>query len=159
AMSPDVYVEDLDRRTESNGIQWTSLGDDFCEKHRAIVDGAEIHICAGPVMGLGNETIFLTCLVNGRRETIVEPQIHISQAPIGKFLRGICRFFGWEEFPRGPQTPEDREKERLRIALNRLHLAVQKQCDPYVGQPIYEAPVDRLLRKVTKFFGPPPPKD
>ena len=129
-MTPDVYVEDLDRRTESNGIKWTSLGDDFCEKYRAIVDGAELHIHAGPVMGLGNETIFLTILMNGRKESIVEPQMHISQAPIGKFLRGICRFFGWEEFPRPPQTPEDREKERLRIALNKLYRRVVRQNEP-----------------------------
>lgn len=129
-MSPDVYVEDLERRTESNGIKWTSLGDDFCEKYRAIVDGAELHIYAGPVMGLGNDTIFLTRLVSGKKETIIEPQIHISQAPIGKFLRGICRFFEWEEFPRAPQTPEDREKERLRIALNRLYSRVVRQNDP-----------------------------
>ncbi len=123
-MSPDVYVEDLCRRTESNGIKWTSLGDDYCEKFRAIVDDAEVRIHAGPVMGLGNNTIFLTRFVNGGGETIVEPQTHISQAPIGKFLRRVCRFFGREEFPRAPQTPEAREKERLRIALNRLYLRV-----------------------------------
>jgi len=139
-MTPDVYAQNLLERTRNNEIVWIRLQKDFQERHETTVDGARIEICEAPAGGAnGGMKIFLISSKDGQAETIYEPQIHISQAPIGTILRAagwcsraICRFFGWRDFPeesflKEPETPEARENERLRIALNNLYRRVVRQ--------------------------------
>ena len=138
-MTPDVYAQNLLERTRNNEIVWIRLQKDFQERHETTVDGARIEICEAPAGGAnGGMKIFLISSKDGQAETIYEPQIHISQAPIGTILRAagwcsraICRFFGWRDFPeesflKEPETPEARERERLRIALNNLYRRVAR---------------------------------
>ena len=147
-MTPDVYAQNLLERTGNNEIVWTRLRKDFNERHETTVDGARIEICEAPAGGAnGGMKIFLISSKDGQAETIYEPQIHISQAPIGTILRAagwcsraICRFFGWRDFPeesflKEPETPEARENERLRIALNNLYRRVVRQSDSAVILP------------------------
>ena len=147
-MTPDVYAQNLLERTRNNEIVWIRLQKDFQERHETTVDGARIEIYEAPAGGAnGGMKIFLISSKDGQAETIYEPQIHISQAPIGTILRAagwcsraICRFFGWRDFPeesflKEPETPEARENERLRIALNNLYRRVVRQSDSAVILP------------------------
>jgi hypothetical protein len=147
-MTPDVYAQNLLERTGNNEIVWTRLRKDFNEKYDATVDGARVEICEASAGGVGGGIkIFLISSKDGQEKIIYEPQIHISQAPIGTILRAagwcsraICRFFGWRDFPeesflKEPETPEARENERLRIALNNLYRRVVRQSDSAVILP------------------------
>jgi len=145
----DVYVQDLVQKMERGEIRWSSNSNG---SYSAVADGAELNINEAPIMARGNDIIFLASLKDGKRDTIIEPQVHISQAPIGVGMRRVCRFISCQEFPRDPKTVKGRENERLRIALNQLYKLVVRQCNPYVNQQIYEAPFDQFLRKVGEFF-------
>lgn len=124
-MTPDVRVENLWQRVASGEVRCKEDSDGSCS---IIADGINFKLEKRFVFGRGDDIIFLTYTEGDEEGIIIEPEIHISQAPIGKGLRRVSRFFGLGEFPKSPQTPQAQEDERLRIALVRLNRLVRRRC-------------------------------
>jgi hypothetical protein len=79
-------------------------------------------VVGGPT---GGSRIFLEVTEGDQKSTIVEPYPHISQVPLAVFLR----LFSSSPKLREPQTPQEKEDERLRLAINRLYRSVVRQVD------------------------------
>lgn len=111
-MSPDVYIEDLCQRKD---VHWREDGQGG---YVATVNGARLRLYKWA------NNISLTCGQIGDETFISQPTIHISLSPIGRFLREKTQDFLGFTWPRSPRTSKEMENERLRIALDRLYLAV-----------------------------------
>lgn len=117
------------------GIRWI----DYDIGHAAIVNAVLLylratHTNAGPF-------IVLTLVKDGKEAHIWEPEIHFSQAPIGKAWYAFRRLttelsllllgIRIPPFKKGPQAPKEWENERLRINLNNLFMRASNQTDLY----------------------------
>lgn len=134
ALSHDYVVEQLCARMGSGepnyGIDWKMNGEGGFS---TVVNGVKLYIIELPTGGAsGVMRIFLTLLKNGKKADIIEPLIHFSQAPIGKFLRAASRFLEIQKFsPRDPETSEEKANERLRIALNKLYISAYNHSEQH----------------------------
>lgn len=144
-LTPDVVVDRLLQGTGTNperySIEWLCDSGDYKTK----VDGVSIAICESiSHIGIGSSNkIYLAISWGGITRTIEEPDMHISQTPLGKFLRFLTFLsmfltslgavllgigpFPKELYPRGPQTPKEVEDEKVRVGLNQLYSRVETQ--------------------------------
>lgn len=132
-MGPDYVVNYLLQKTGRKGelspVKWkeyhTDSGFGFSTTgYIASRNGIDIYLENG--FSRAGSALYLTFRKGKKICTIVEPTIHISYAPIGKILRGLMEHFDIH-WPRGPDTPEALEKERLRVALNNLYSRLTDQ--------------------------------
>lgn len=129
-ISPDFFVEKLCEMTEKRGgkygIEWH---EDPRGGNSGEVNGVRIHLGTS-----GANTIRLT-LQRGMLEAYIDqPELHLSQAPIGKVLQRVSQSVAQSidrssdySWPRAPSSPEEKAREKLRLAFNRLFSLVLKQ--------------------------------
>ena len=130
-LSPEHVVDDLVQRM---GRDSKNYGIDWREDNRggffATIYGVNLYLREPYLGGVGGgPRVLLTLFQEGKRADITEPQIHISEAPIGKLLRKVTKLFGLPLFPRSPQSIEEKASERLRVGLNVLWNRVGIQSD------------------------------
>ena len=147
-------VEQLCRMMGSSkgmyGIEWSL---DSQGGYRAIVNGVGLYLLEDQGR---DPRLYLFLFKNGATARIVEPQMHLSQAPIGKFLRTatLAVRFSW---PKPPETPEEETNEKLRIALNKLRDRASEQddlraADAFLGEDLRVAIARGMFRQ--DFFDP-----
>lgn len=104
------------------GIEWI----EYETGYAALVHNVILYLaCAQTRAGA---FIVLSLFKDDKEAHIWEPQIHFSQAPIGKMLKAIAEFLRVPP-PKGPQTTEEWERERLRVNLNKLFFRAALQTD------------------------------
>lgn len=127
------------------GIEWSL---DREGGYRSLVNGVGLYLILIEYQWIGKgPALYLFLFKDEAKTWIVEPSIHISQAPIGKFLRMVT--VSW---PKPPETPEEQANERLRIALNKLHARASEQDDlrpkdAFLGKELRDAIAKGVFRQ------------
>lgn len=126
-MVSQEYLEELRRKTK--GIYDRLVWEEHANGgYQAFHEGVRLHIFS--VSSRAHYAIVLKIRDKiGQQETIIAPDPHISQVPLGRGLRWCARFLGLP-YPRSwnrPATREEAARERLRVSLEELHRLVQIQ--------------------------------
>lgn len=133
------------------GIEWSL---DRESGYRAIVNGVGLYLCEchGFSGSPDGRSLYLFIFNDEARAQIVEPAMHVSCVPIGKFLRQVTSAIGMDPWPRLPETSKEEANEKLRIALNKLHSRACEQDDlrasgAILGEDLRVAIARRMFRK------------
>ncbi|MBI1888598.1 MAG: hypothetical protein HYS15_01555 [Candidatus Spechtbacteria bacterium] len=138
------------------GIEWSlnSQGG-----YRAILNGIGLYLLEDQGR---DPRVYLFLLKDRAKARIVEPAMHLSCAPIGKFLRQVTFSVGMDPWPKLPETPREKANEMLRVALNKLHERVFEQDElrppnALLGEDLRAAIASRMFRQ--NFFDPTEDQD
>lgn len=144
-LTPDVVVERIidlmGNDPENYGVQWirdiegykTRIGDTNVMVQYFLPIGM-------PAMAYTSKVYLVLISPKGEKRIIEEPNIHISQTPLGRLLRLITWFprvvtgsfgrpFPKEVYPKNPESLKDLENEKVRIGLQQLYLKIIRQFE------------------------------
>lgn len=119
-MTPMYVVQKLSEKTESGNIEWR---EDSNGALRADFNGVLL-ILADELRSRAGAGVLVLRIRSGAKDTeIVGSAMHASVAPVGRLLRFMGNPKG-----SGPESLEEREREDLRIELEKLNSLARKQC-------------------------------
>ena len=129
-ISSDFFVEKLCAMTETKDLNHVIVwSEDPRGGYSAVVNNVTLHLSI-----VGANQIRLSLRKGMYLAEVYQPEPHISQAPIGKFLQRVsCSIaqamdsssdYSW---PHTPSSPEEKAREQLRVALGRLWILAAGQ--------------------------------